>query len=108
MPKRVQIVQAGQTTEIAILLRPTIAVHGLYREKGTGRPVVGIKVVLNGHLGGDRFAVTDAQGKFAGRIAREVNQPFGWAVRVPSPFFRPTNQAEVTQSMPWGASTIWS
>ncbi|HZW31549.1 MAG TPA: hypothetical protein VFF52_12630 [Isosphaeraceae bacterium] len=99
-PPQKQIVKAGQTTEIAIPLRPTIAVHGLYREKGTGRPIPGIKVLLNWDLGGDRFAVTDAQGKFAGRIVREVNQPMGWAVRIPAPFFEPADMVYPEQNMP--------
>ena len=95
-----RIVTAGQTTEVSIPLRPTLAVHGLYREKGTGRSISGIKLVLNWHLGGDRFAVTDAEGKFAGRIVREVNQPFGWPVQIPTPFFEPADVVFAEQNMP--------
>jgi protocatechuate 3,4-dioxygenase beta subunit len=97
-----QIVKAGQTTEVSIPLRPTVAVQGLYREKGTGRPIPGVQVILNYHLGGDRFVVTDATGKFAGRIVREVNQPFGWPVRIPAPFFEPADMVYPGQGMPPG------
>ena len=55
--------RAGRTTEVTIPLRETLSVRGLVREKGTDRPIAGVKVVLNGHLGGDRFAITDAAGR---------------------------------------------
>ncbi len=51
-------------------------------------------------LGGDRFAVTDAAGKFSGRIVRELTQPFGWPVRIPAPFFQPADITFPRQSMP--------
>ena len=79
-PKHV-VVKAGRTTEIAIPLRETVNVRGVLREKGTNRPIVGAKVILNSYYGGDRFTMADAAGRFAGRILREVNQPFGWPIR---------------------------
>ncbi len=98
-PKHV-VVKAGRTTEIAIPLRETVNVRGVLREKGTNRPIVGAKVILNSYYGGDRFTMADAAGRFAGRILREVNQPFGWPIRIPAPFFTPADQAEIPQSMP--------
>jgi len=98
-PKR-SLVAAGRTTELAVPLRRTLKVQGVVRERGTNRPIAGVKVALNGQFGGDHFAVTDAAGKFAGRIVRELNQPFGWPVRIPTPFYYPTDQAEAPQGMP--------
>jgi protocatechuate 3,4-dioxygenase beta subunit len=94
------VVQAGRTTEVAIPLRATVRVHGLAREKGTGRLIAGVVVVLNSHLGGDRLATTGVDGQFAGRIVGEVNQPFGWTIRIPVPFYEPADQREVPQGMP--------
>ncbi len=98
-PKRI-VMATGKTTEVTLPLRPTIQVHGLVREKGSSQPMAGVKVALNGQYGGDRFAVTDAAGKFTGRIVRELNQPYGWPVRIPAPFYYPTDQAEAPQGMP--------
>ncbi len=98
-PKRL-VVATGKTTELAVPLRRTLKVQGLVREKGTKRPIAGVKVALNGNYGGDHFAVTDAKGKFAGRIVRELIQPYGWPVRIPTPFYYPTDQAEAPQGMP--------
>ena len=79
------VVEAGRATEVAIPLRETVRSRGLVREDGTERPIPGVKIILNGSFGGDRFAMTDAEGRFAGRIFRDVNQPFGWPIRIPSP-----------------------
>jgi hypothetical protein len=98
-PKKL-VVEAGRSAEVTIPLRATLRVDGLVRETGTERPIAGVKVVLNSQWGGDRLAVTDAQGKFTGRIVREVNQPFGWPVRIPAPFFDPANMVFPRQSMP--------
>ena len=101
-PKKL-IVQAGRATEVTIPLRETVHVRGLVRQNGpdgTSRPIAGVKVILNGHNGGDRFAVTDGEGRFAGRIPREENQPYGWPVRTPSPFFAPANMTFPRQNMP--------
>ncbi len=98
-PKQV-VVKAGRTTEITIPLRETILVRGLLREKGTNRPIVGAKAILNSYYGGDRFAITDAAGRYAGRILREVNQPYGWPIWVPAPFFMPADFAYPRQNMP--------
>ncbi len=94
------IVRAGRTTEVAIALRETIRVRGLVREHGTNRPVAGIKVALNGDHGGDRFAITGADGRFAVRVLRDVSQPYGWPLRFPSPLYRPADAIEVPQRMP--------
>ena len=51
-------------------------------------------------MGGDSFAITNSKGTFAGRIVRELMQPYGWAVRVPTPFYFPADQAEAPQGMP--------
>ncbi len=93
-------VEAGRSTEVTIPLRATLDVQGLVLEKGTGRPIAGLTVHLNSHLGGDGLAVTDARGKFAGRVVREVNQPFGWPMRILSPFFEPADMIYPRQSMP--------
>ena len=79
------IAKAGHAIEVTIPLRETVTVRGLVREKESNRPVPGVKVVLNGRLGGDHFAVTDATGTFTGRIVREMTQSFGWPVRIPRP-----------------------
>ncbi|MGP0063617.1 MAG: carboxypeptidase regulatory-like domain-containing protein [Isosphaeraceae bacterium] len=97
---RKRVVRAGRTTDVTIPMRETVGVHGLIREKGSDRPVPGVKVILNGYLGGDRFAVTDAAGTYAGRIARELIQPYGWPVRIPAPFFQPANMTFPRQGMP--------
>ena len=85
------IVRAGQTTEVTIPRREAGTIRGLVREKGTNRPIAGVKVALNGYTGGDRFAVTDGSGRFAGRIPRDVNQPYGWPIRHPAPFDTPAD-----------------
>jgi hypothetical protein len=104
-PKRL-VVTKGQSVELTIPLRETLLVQGVVRERGTNRPIAGVKVALNGQYGGDRFAVTGAEGKFAGRIMRDLNQPFGWPVRIPTPYFYPTDQAETPQGMPRHGSAV--
>ncbi len=94
------IAKAGQSTEMTIPLRETVKLRGLVRERESNRPVPGVKVVLNGRLGGDHFAVTDAQGTFTARIVREMTQPFGWPVRIPAPFFEPADITLPQQRMP--------
>ena len=59
-----------------------------------------MKVALNGRRGGDRFAVTDASGRFAGRIPRDETQPFGWPVRDPLPFYESNDFPAPPQRMP--------
>ncbi len=98
-PKRL-IAKAGHATEVTIPLRETVKLRGLVREKGSNRPVPGVKVVLNGRLGGDHFAVTDGTGMFSGRIVREMTQPFGWPVRIPAPFIEPADITLPSQRMP--------
>jgi protocatechuate 3,4-dioxygenase beta subunit len=94
------IARAGRTTEVTIPLRETVKLRGLVREKGSHKPIPGVKVVLNGQLGGDHFAVSDAAGTFSGRIVREMTQPFGWAVRIPAPFYEPADVVMPRQNMP--------
>ena len=98
--RRRLVVKAGQTSEVTVALRETVTVRGLVREKGTNRPVAGAKVLLNGHYGGDRYAITDAEGRFAGRILRGTTQPYGWLARSPSPLFEPDDMGEPPQRMP--------
>ena len=99
-PEKNLAIAAGRTNEITIPLRPTLEVNGSVVEKETNRPIAAVKVILNGRYGGDGFAISDANGKFAGRIIRELTQPYGWAVRIPAPFYYPTDQAEAPQGMP--------
>jgi protocatechuate 3,4-dioxygenase beta subunit len=98
-PERL-IVEPGATAEVAISLQETVRVHGSVRERGTNRPIAGVKVALNGYFGGDSYAISDAEGKFSGRIPGSVNQPYGWAVEIPRPFYHPSNQSEPPQGMP--------
>ncbi len=99
-PPKILAITAGRTHEITIPLRPTLEVSGSVVEKGTKRPIAAVKVILNGQHGGDSFAITDSKGTFAGRIVRELMQPYGWAIRMPAPFYHPTDQAEAPQGMP--------
>ncbi len=94
------MVRPGRATEVTIPLRATLNVHGLAREKGTGRPIAGLRIMLNGQFGGDSVVVTDARGKYSGRIVREVNYPMGWPMPIASPFFVPADISEVSQDMP--------
>jgi len=99
-PYRGIVLAAGMTTELTIPLRPTVRVTGSFREQGTGRPIPGVLVSLNGRFGGDYFAVTDAGGQLQGFIARESFQPYGWAVRAPVPFFLPSVLKSPPQRLP--------
>ncbi len=56
--------------------------------------------VLNGMFGGDYFAVTGADGRYQGYIAREIWQPYGWTMRIPIPFFDPSAGPDTPQRMP--------
>ncbi len=94
------VVKAGRATEVTIPLRETLVVRGLVRERGTDRPIAGVKVVLNGYFGGDRFAMTGADGRFAGRIRRDAGQPYGWPIRIPVPYYVPADTAYPAQRMP--------
>ena len=102
------IVQAaGTTTELTIPLRSTVRITGSVREQGTSRPIAGGLVSLNGRLGGDYFAASDAGGQLLGRIARESFQPYGWAVRAPLPFFLPSVSKDTRNRMPpWGTDEL--
>jgi hypothetical protein len=99
------IVRAGLATEVTIPMRQTIKVRGTVREKGTNRPIPGVKIALNGHHGGDRFVLTDATGRFAGRILRDVSQPYGWPLRFATPLFQPADMMEAPQRMPQAEMT---
>ncbi len=94
------ILAAGTTTELTIPLRPTVRITGSFREQGTGRPISGVLVALNGMFGGDHFAVTDGEGKYQGFITRENFQPYGWPIRIPAPFFQPSDLKDISQRMP--------
>ena len=94
------VLSAGSKVEITIPLRPTVLVRGMVREKATKRPIAGVKLVINNRFGGDRYAVSDSQGNYSARVVREVNQAFGWAVRIPRPFYEPNGAPEVPQNMP--------
>jgi hypothetical protein len=94
------VLRVGSKAEVMIPLRPSVRVSGIVREKGSGRPIAGVKLLINGRFGGDRCAVSNAQGKYTAFVRREVNQPFGWPIRIPRPFYQPTNAPEAPQSMP--------
>jgi len=99
-PPRGLVLTAGSKVEITISLRPTVLVRGVVREKETKRPIAGVKLVINGRFGGDNFAVSDSEGKYSARVVREVNQAFGWPIRMPRPFYQPEGAPEAPQRMP--------
>ena len=94
------VLTAGSKVEIKVPLRPTVLVRGVVREKESKRPIAGVKLVINGDFGGDRFAVSDSQGNYSARVVRGVNQAYGWPIRIPRPFYEPTGAPEVPQTMP--------
>ncbi len=98
-PQRLTL-KAGSETEVMIPLGPSVRVSGLVREKGSGRPIPGVKLIINGQHGGDHSAVSNSEGKYTALIRREVHQPFGWPIRIPRPFYQPTSAPEAPQSMP--------
>ena len=72
-------VEPGKTTSLEISLEPAVSVHGLVREKGTGKPAaeIPIQIRYGSDLIQDSLAFTDAKGEFtvpvlAGPIALEV------------------------------------
>lgn len=99
-PSHGVVVAAGTTTELTVPLHPAVRVKGLIRQKEANRPIAGVLVTLDGMFGGDQFAVTDREGQFVGVINRENFQPYGWAIRVPSPFFIPSVRKDKPQRMP--------
>jgi hypothetical protein len=94
------VLAQGSTVEVSIPLRPTVRFRGLVREKESKRPIPGVGLVINGHLGGDRLAISDALGSYGALVVRENNQPYGWPIRIPRPFYQPQGAAEVPQRMP--------
>jgi protocatechuate 3,4-dioxygenase beta subunit len=103
-PPQKVLVRADQTTQVTIPLRPTIQVRGQYREQGTKQPIAGVKILLNGQFGGDRYAITSTDGTFTGWISRDVNQPFVWPLRIPAPYYQPSDMALGVQRMPAAGS----
>jgi hypothetical protein len=99
-PPRGLVLSAGSKVEMTVSLRPTVLVRGVVREKETKRPIAGVKLEINGRFGGDRFAVSDSSGNYSARVVREVNQAFGWPIRIPRPFYQPDGAPEVPQNMP--------
>ncbi len=99
-PPRGLVLRAGSSVEVAIPLRATVLVRGVVRDKETKKPVAGVKLVMNGEMGGDTFAISDAAGNYSAHVVRGVGQPFGWAIQVPRPFFEPRGARETPQSMP--------
>ena len=99
-PPRGLVLAAGSTVEAAIPLRPTVRVRGVVREKGTKRPIAGVGLAINRRFGGDSTAVSDADGNYSAVVVREVNQAFGWPIRIPRPFYEPEGAPEVPQRMP--------
>jgi protocatechuate 3,4-dioxygenase beta subunit len=96
---RVNLV-AGSVGRIEIPLCPTVRVSGSFVEKGTSRPIAGLTVALNGRFGGDNYAITGTDGKYQGFIARENWQPYGWPIRLPLPYYRPSVMPDFRQRMP--------
>ncbi|MFI5459602.1 MAG: hypothetical protein ACHRXM_29610 [Isosphaerales bacterium] len=103
-PPQKLLVSAGRATQVTIPLRPTIKVRGQYREQGTKRPIGGVKILLNGRFGGDRHAITGADGTWSGWISRDVYQPFAWPLRIPAPYYRSGDMAFGSQRMPAAGS----
>ena len=98
-PQRL-LVNAGRTTQVTIPLRPTIKVRGQYRERGTKRPIAGAKILLNGRLGEDRYAITSADGTWSGWISRDAGQPYAWPLRISAPYYQPDDMVLPSQRMP--------
>ncbi len=94
------VLQPGSKLEITIPLRPTVPVRGVVREKESKRPIAGVQLAFNSQRGGDGIAASDSAGNYAARVVREVNQAFGWPIRMPRPFYQPDGAPEVPQSMP--------
>ncbi len=75
-------VEAGETTRVELKSTPGIRVHGVVREKGSGKPMPGVKV---GDLSGGEGGISDASGRFtfatqAGRVyPRVLSIPAGYA-----------------------------
>ncbi len=99
-PPQKLLVNAGQATQVTIRLRPTIKVRGQYRERETKRPIAGVKILLNGQYGGDRYAISGADGTWSGWISPDVTQPFAWPLRIPAPYYPPGDLALGIQRMP--------
>ena len=88
--------------EVAIPLRPTVRVRGVVREKGTKRPIAGVELSINRRFGGDSMAVSDAEGNYSAVVVREVNQAFGWPIRIPRPFSEPEGHPRCPSGCPRG------
>jgi RNA polymerase sigma factor (sigma-70 family) len=56
-------VKAGARTEVAIPLEPAVRITGVVRERGTGRPVPGIGILIDAGQNAE-FATTDANGRY--------------------------------------------
>ncbi len=104
-PPQKVLVTPGQTTQVTIPLRPTVKVRGQYHEQGTKQPIAGVKILLNAQFGGDRYAITGADGAFTGWIRREAGQPFAWPLRIPTPYYRSGDLASGIQRMPPAGSS---
>ncbi|WP_165226505.1 carboxypeptidase regulatory-like domain-containing protein [Aquisphaera insulae] len=100
LPVEGVVLEPGSTVEREIPLRPTVRVRGEVQEKGTKRPIPGVRLTINERNGGDDSAVSDGSGRWEALIDREVNQPYGWPMRVPAPCFIPAGTPESPQRMP--------
>ncbi len=58
------VIEAGRTTEVVLPMKRAVRVHGLVREKGTGRPIAGAGIILGFREG--NAVMTDERGRFAG------------------------------------------
>ncbi|QEH38075.1 Dioxygenase [Aquisphaera giovannonii] len=94
------VLEPGSAIEREVPLRPTVRVRGEVREKGPGRPIAGVLITINERDGGDAWVLSDAAGKWAALVDREVNQPFGWPMRVRVPYYIPAGSPEPPQRMP--------
>ncbi|MEJ7637076.1 MAG: hypothetical protein WKF75_03560 [Singulisphaera sp.] len=54
-------VEAGETTRVELKPTPGVRVHGVVREKGSGKPIPGVKV---GAYSGGEGGISDASGRF--------------------------------------------
>ena len=99
-PAKGLVLQPGSMVEVPVPLRSTVRVHGLIRDKESKQPIAGVRLVINGQFGGDTFAISNARGEYTAQVVRELNQPFGWPIRIPRPFHESAGAPEVPQRMP--------
>ena len=107
LPPANQVVEAGQTTTMAIRLKPAVRIEGVIRERGNGRPIAGVSPEIPdpaSRIGGNPKVVTDALGRFTGYI--EGDQPYAFVYATPRPFVVPADAPNALQLLPAGATSF--